>query len=246
MSIIQAVKCRFGYHQWSEGHYLSQPVSLKPYCEMERVCSACGLRETLQGEPHTWQSWAHLADDSCTQERSCSRCRAKESRESHYNWGEWAYIEGTCHQERTCKRCRAKERRGNQHDWGEWGRLAPDSHQEVRVCGRCWIEEVRGEIPTADRIGERRARTRPMTSNCAHCGSTFYRPRSMRDKVDFDAMQRVRVGCSQCGTAVCFSCAATAADQRGKPMNCFCPKCGAELGKGGEAGQLGNHYSGWT
>jgi hypothetical protein len=84
-----------------------------------------------------------------------------------------------------------------------------------------------------------------ITKRCAHCGSKFYEPKTMMDKVDFDAMQRVRVGCSKCGTAVCFSCAATAADQRGKEGNCFCPKCGAELGRGGEAGELGEHFSGW-
>lgn len=82
--------------------------------------------------------------------------------------------------------------------------------------------------------------------NCTHCGSKFYEPKTMMDKVDFDAMQKVRVGCSKCGTAVCFSCAATAAGQRGKEGNCFCPKCGAELGRGGEAGELGEHFSGWN
>lgn len=85
-----------------------------------------------------------------------------------------------------------------------------------------------------------------MTKKCAHCGSKFYEPKTMMDKVDFDAMQRVRVGCSKCGTAVCFSCAATAAGQRGKEGNCFCLKCGAELGRGGEAGELGEHFSGWN
>jgi len=85
-----------------------------------------------------------------------------------------------------------------------------------------------------------------MTNKCEHCGSTFYEPKTMMDRIDFNAMQRVRVGCSKCGTAVCFSCAATAADQRGKEGNCFCPKCGAELGQGGEAGTLGEHFSGWN
>lgn len=85
-----------------------------------------------------------------------------------------------------------------------------------------------------------------MTKKCAHCGSGFYEPKTTMDKVDFGAMQKVRVGCSKCGTAVCFSCAATAADQRGKGGNCFCPKCGAELGSTGEAGELGKHFSGWN
>ena len=85
-----------------------------------------------------------------------------------------------------------------------------------------------------------------MNKRCAHCESAFYMPKTMKDKIDFNAMQKVRVGCSKCGTAVCFSCAATAADQRGKEGNCFCPKCGAELGREGEAGKLGEHYSGWN
>ena len=85
-----------------------------------------------------------------------------------------------------------------------------------------------------------------MSKECAHCGSEFYEPKTMIDKVNFDAMQKVRVGCSKCGTSVCFSCAATAADQRGKEGNCFCPKCGAELGRKGEAGELGKHFSGWS
>ena len=68
----------------------------------------------------------------------------------------------------------------------------------------------------------------------------------MIDKVDGLAMQKVRVGCSMCGTAVCFSCAASEADKRGKESNCFCPKCGTELGREGEAGGLGEHFSGWN
>jgi hypothetical protein len=68
----------------------------------------------------------------------------------------------------------------------------------------------------------------------------------MIEKTDFGAMQRVRVGCSKCQTAICFSCAATAADKKGKSGECFCPKCGADLGRAGEAGQLGNHFSGWN
>lgn len=80
---------------------------------------------------------------------------------------------------------------------------------------------------------------------CTCCGSLFYEPKGMRDKIDFNAMQRVRVGCRKCGTPVCFSCAATAADELGKAGNCFCPKCGQELGPKGEAGELGEYYSGW-
>jgi hypothetical protein len=84
-----------------------------------------------------------------------------------------------------------------------------------------------------------------MNNSCTHCGAGFYEPKTMMDKVDFYAMQRVRVGCSKCGTAVCFGCAATAADKLGKVGNCFCPKCGAELGSNGEAGLLGDHFEGW-
>lgn len=80
---------------------------------------------------------------------------------------------------------------------------------------------------------------------CVHCGTKFYVPKTMMDKTNFSAMQKVRVGCSKCGTAVCFSCAATAADHRGKEGNCFCPKCGKELGQGGEAGELGEDFSEW-
>ena len=80
---------------------------------------------------------------------------------------------------------------------------------------------------------------------CVHCGSQFHKPETMNDKVNFDAMQKARVGCSRCGTAVCFSCAANSANERGKTGNCFCPKCGAELGRGGEAGEVGKHFSGW-
>jgi len=80
---------------------------------------------------------------------------------------------------------------------------------------------------------------------CARCGCEFYEPRTMMDRINFDAMQRVRVGCSKCGAAVCFGCAATAADQRRKSMNCFCHKCGAELGKESEASRLGDHLSKW-
>lgn len=85
-----------------------------------------------------------------------------------------------------------------------------------------------------------------MTKTCGNCGSTFYEPKTMMDKVDFNAMQRVRVGCSKCGSAICFSCAATAADARGEGGNCFCPNCDAELGRGGEAGNLGDHFSRWN
>lgn len=85
-----------------------------------------------------------------------------------------------------------------------------------------------------------------MEKKCAHCGSRFFEPKSLVDKLNDAGMQKVRVGCSKCGTPVCFSCAATEADKRGKKFNCFCPKCGAELGKGGEAGNLGDHFSGWN
>ena len=84
-----------------------------------------------------------------------------------------------------------------------------------------------------------------MQKKCTHCGKKFYEPKTLVDKTNFEAMQQVRVGCSKCKTPVCFSCAATAADERGKEGNCFCPKCGAELGRGGEAGELGEHFSGW-
>lgn len=82
-------------------------------------------------------------------------------------------------------------------------------------------------------------------NQCAHCSSIFFTPRSSIDKLNDIGMQRVQVGCSKCSTPVCFSCAATAADHKGKEGNCFCPKCGAELGRGGEAGKLGDHFSGW-
>lgn len=83
-------------------------------------------------------------------------------------------------------------------------------------------------------------------STCGSGGTTFYEPKTATDKLDFVGMQRVRVGCSKCGAAVCFSCAATAADQQGKSGNCVCPKCGAELGAGGEAGTLGNRHPAWN
>jgi len=35
------------------------------------------------------------------------------------------------------------------------------------------------------------------------------------------------------------------ANRKGKSYNLFCPKCGAELGEGGEAGHLGDHFQGW-
>ena len=85
-----------------------------------------------------------------------------------------------------------------------------------------------------------------MTEACGNCSSEFYKPRTMVEKTDFMAMQRVRVGCSKCGTPVCFACAATAANERGEHGNCFCPGCGAELGAGGESGNLGEHFSGWN
>jgi len=84
-----------------------------------------------------------------------------------------------------------------------------------------------------------------MSEECGNCGAKFYKPKTMLEKTNFSAMQHVRVGCSKCGTPVCFSCAATAADKQGKSGECFCPKCGVDLGRGGEAGQLGDHYSGW-
>ena len=96
-----------------------------------------------------------------------------------------------------------------------------------------------------DRLFRRKKEASQTSRKCAHCGSRFYEPKNMRDKVDFEAMQKVRVGCSKCGMPVCFSCAATAADERGKGGNCFCPKCGEELGRSGEAGELGEYFSGW-
>ena len=84
------------------------------------------------------------------------------------------------------------------------------------------------------------------TETCAHCMSEFFKPKTMTDKTDFNAMQKVRVGCSKCGKKVCFSCAATAADQHGKGDTCICPACGAELGRSGEAGELGEHFDGWN
>lgn len=82
-------------------------------------------------------------------------------------------------------------------------------------------------------------------SKCDICGTIFYRPKNMIEKTKFKAMQRVRVGCSKCRKAVCFDCAVNAADKKGKSGECFCPECGADLGRGGEAGQLGDHYDGW-
>jgi hypothetical protein len=85
-----------------------------------------------------------------------------------------------------------------------------------------------------------------MNENCIHCGSLIYKPKTMVDRINFDAMQRARVGCSNCGVVVCFSCAATSANERGKTGNCCCPKCGTELGRGGEAGEIGEHFSKWN
>lgn len=81
---------------------------------------------------------------------------------------------------------------------------------------------------------------------CAQCGLTFYEVRTVADKLNSAGMQKVRVGCSRCGVPVCFSCAATAADRRGSQGSCFCPKCDAELGRAGEAGSLGDYFSGWN
>lgn len=80
---------------------------------------------------------------------------------------------------------------------------------------------------------------------CAHCNSKIFQPKDVKDKLNDQAMQKVRVGCSKCGKPVCFSCAATEADRLGKEGNCFCPECGAELGHGGEAGNIGEHFGGW-
>lgn len=85
-----------------------------------------------------------------------------------------------------------------------------------------------------------------MSETCDNCRTQFYRPKTMVEKTDFVAMQRVRVGCSKCQTAICFSCATTAADKKSKSGECFCPKCGMDLGRAGEAGQLGDHFSGWN
>ncbi|MFH1560636.1 MAG: hypothetical protein ABID84_04425 [Chloroflexota bacterium] len=84
-----------------------------------------------------------------------------------------------------------------------------------------------------------------MTETCAHCGSALDERKPIADEVDFSAMQRMHVGCRKCGTAVCFSCAATAASQMGIESNCLCPNCGAELGLGGEVDELGEDYYGW-
>ncbi len=54
-----------------------------------------------------------------------------------------------------------------------------------------------------------------MTKTCDHCGSKFFEPKTITDKIDFAAMQKARVGCSKCENAICFSCAATAADRPG-------------------------------
>jgi len=95
------------------------------------------------------------------------------------------------------------------------------------------IEVLRGKKPsTALRL-------------CSHCNSQFYEPKTKTDKTDFNAMQKVRVGCSICGAPVCFSCSANAADERGKGGNCLCPNCGKELGSAGEAGELGKYFNGW-
>jgi hypothetical protein len=84
-----------------------------------------------------------------------------------------------------------------------------------------------------------------MTETCAHCGSNLDKLIPIADESNLSSVQKMKVGCKKCGTAVCLSCAFTAASKLGIKKNCICPKCGAELGLDGYVDELGDDYYGW-
>jgi len=143
MNILQAIKCKIGFHQWSEWGYITKyRGSIPKSCEMERICNYCQMRVTRQEQPHSWQGWTYIADGSCDQERYCNRCQGKEFQSIH-DWEDWKYKSNSCDQERECKRCHQRDTKTAIHHWGEWNYQSPDSCEQVRICSRCRTNETR-------------------------------------------------------------------------------------------------------
>lgn len=75
-------------------------------------------------------------------------------------------------------------------------------------------------------------------ATCFKCSVTIPQIDSIMDMMRIpNAMVHNQAGCSKCGVVVCFNCAAAAGDAKGHRGHCYCPKCGADLGRGGETSQ---------
>ena len=122
--------------------------------------------EILYGEQeaecvHEWSAWTRTKEPTLTQkgteERTCSKCNAKESRdvpkiECNHEWSNWTVTKPATmtekgSEERVCSKCNTKETRDipmiecTEHEYGEWSiEKAPTESEdglEKRTCTKC-------------------------------------------------------------------------------------------------------------
>ena len=122
MPSLQFLKCKFGSHQWDEWKCLQPSTqnggpkgSSGKYCELERVCKYCQMKEQKRGDLHSWSGWEHI-ENTCTKERVCEHCKARETRTRHRFWGDWAHLSPrSCEVVRHCA-CGAEAKK-TEHEW---------------------------------------------------------------------------------------------------------------------------------
>ncbi len=156
-------------HKWNTEY----TIDVEPTCTAEGSrsihCSVCGLTkpgssETIKAKGHTWGDWKELVspdcDDSGAQERECTECHTKETKNlspNGHTWNEDFTIdkEATCTTDGSksiyCTKCGAvKESEtipAKGHSFGEWVEVISKSTGEAneeRTCTVCGFTETRG------------------------------------------------------------------------------------------------------
>lgn len=157
-----------GGHLYADNDWVTDgPVNHKHYCQRFQQapvywsllssaetyawydCGADKLEDTVQTEPHTWGEWHAVANTKNMEERQCTKCTEKQTRETgcDHMWTE-IKREPTCleegYQADKCIKCglivREQVLPALGHDWGEWEVVTPATIEaeglEKRVCKR--------------------------------------------------------------------------------------------------------------
>ena len=159
--------------------------------EKERVCTACGAKETGKVEAtgdHTFTEWTVTKDATCTEpgekERVCTVCGTKETGKVEatggHTFSEWTVTkDATCtepgEKERVCTVCGAKETEtvSGAHEFGGWivtkeADCSGDGTR-TRTCAKCGAKETEA-IPATEHNWKEATCVEPKT--CTKCGAT--------------------------------------------------------------------------
>ena len=136
----------------------------------ERICSACGEKETkeLPALGHSWGEWTTTAEPTCTvtgkAERTCSKCGEVESKDlpatNVHIFGDWKVVveasctvDGKAERSCACGETETKTISATGHSWGEWTTVAEPSctvdGKAERTCSKCGEAESK-VLPSAN------------------------------------------------------------------------------------------------